>query len=205
MRKLAALVVLAVLVLAADQGARVVAERTLAARARAASRGPDSAEATIRSLPFLGRLVASGSVPSVAVRVTGAMAGPVRLAAVDVVATGVRLDRRALLGGHVRLNSIEAGMVSVELDGPSITGVVDLPVTVAGGRVTVGAAGVGVDAEVALDRRGALVLRVAGLEALSVPVVRTALVPCAATSVAVVGDRVRLTCEVDELPDALRR
>lgn len=205
MRKLFGLGVLVVLLLAADQGARAVAEGKLASRAREAAGGPDSADATITSFPFLGRLLASSSVPRVEVRVTGATAGPLRLAAVEVVATGVTLDRGAMFSGHVRLSEIEGGVVTVELDGPSITGVADLPVTIADGKVRVGTGQVAVDAGVTVNRSGSLVLRVAGLPALTVPVVRTPLIPCAATTVSVEGDRVRLSCEVDELPAVLRR
>ncbi len=205
MRKLLALAVLAVLLLAADQGARVVAEGKLASRAREAAGGPDSAAATITSFPFLGRLLASGSVPHVAVRVTGARAGPLRLAAVDVDAWGVSLDRGSLLSGDVRIKDIERGVVAVELDASAITGVVDLPVEIADGKVLVGTGSVAVPATVTVDGDGALVLSVGGLRTLRVPVARTPLFPCAATSVSVDDDRVRLTCEVDELPAVLRR
>lgn len=205
MRKLLALAVLAVLLLAADQGARVVAEGKLASRAREAAGGPDSAEATITSFPFLGRLLASGSVPQVAVRVTGARAGPLRLAAVEVDAWDVSLDRDSLLSGDVRLRDIERGVVAVELDASAITGVVDLPVGITDGRVRVGTGAAAVAATVTVDGDGALVLSVAGLRTLTVPVIRTPLFPCAATSVSVDDDRVRLSCEVDELPAVLRR
>lgn len=205
MRKLVGLGVLVALLGVADQGARVVAEGKLASRAREAAGGPDSARATIKSFPFLGRLLASSSVPRVEVRVTGATAGPVRLAAVEVVGTGVTLDRGAMFAGDVRLEDIEGGVVTVELDGPSITEVVDLPVTIADGTVRVGAGQVAVNADVTVNPSGSLVLRLRGLPALTVPLVRTPLIPCAATTVSVEGDRVRLSCEVDELPAVLRR
>jgi len=206
MRKLPALGVLVVLLLGVDQGARLVAQGALASRAREAARDPDSADATITSFPFLGRLLASGSVPRVDVRVTGAAAGPLRLAAVEVEASGVVLDRGALLSGDVRVKAIHRGRVTVELNGMGLTDAVKLPVTIGDGKVRVGReGGVGVAADVEVNRSGSLVLRLAGLPALTVPVVRTPLVPCAATSVSVEGDRVLLSCEVDEFPAALRR
>jgi hypothetical protein len=95
--------------------------------------------------------------------------------------------------------------VAVELDASPNTDVVDLPVRIADGGVRVGNDTVGVDAGVTVDADGSLVLRVAGLRTLRVPLVRTPLIPCAATQVTVSDDRVRLSCEVDELPEVLRR
>ena len=205
MRKLLALGVLVLLLLIADQAARVVAEGKLASRARVAAGDSASADATIASFPFLGRLLASGSVPRVTVRVTGAEAGPVRLAAVEVEATGVALDRSALLSGKVRLHGIAGGAVAVELDSAALTETLKVPVTIADGKVLVGRGAVAVEATAEVSRAGSLVLRLARLPALTVPVVRTPLIPCAATTVGVRDDRVRLSCEVDELPAVLRR
>ena len=205
MRKLLALAMLVLVLLAVDQAARVFAEGKLAARAREAAGGPESADAAITSFPFLGRLTASGSVERVAVRVVGASAGPLRVAAVEVEAWGVSLDRSSLLSGEVRLHDIDRGVVAVELDASAITDVVNLPVRITDGIVRVGNEAVGVNAGVTVDAGGALVLRVAGLRTLTVPVVRTPLIPCSATEVTVRGDRVRLSCEVVELPAALRR
>lgn len=205
MRKLLALAFVVLLLLVADQAARVVAEAKLATRAREAARSPDSADATITSFPFLGRLLLSGSVPRVKVRVTGAEAGPLRLAVVEVEGTGVALDRSALLSGGIRLQGIETGVVAVELDGAALTEALHVPVSVAGGKVLVGAGPAAVEAGVEVNRAGTLTLRLAGLPALTVPVVRTPLIPCAVTVVSVRGDRARLSCQVDELPAVLRR
>lgn len=62
-----------------------------------------------------------------------------------------------------------------------------------------------IDADVTVDRTGSIVLRLAGLPALTVAVVRTPLVPCADTTVSVQGERVRLSWGVDELAAVLRR
>jgi len=87
LRKLLSLAILAVLLLGIDQGARALAEGKLASRARQAAGSQASAEATIASFPFLVRLLTSGSVPRVEVRVNNARAGVLRLSAVDVRAT----------------------------------------------------------------------------------------------------------------------
>lgn len=204
MRKLVALGVLVLLLVAVDQAARLYAENQLEARAKEAGGGSEAAVASIRSFPFLGRLLASGSVPEASVRVTGTQVGPLRLAAVEVEASGVELDRDAMLVGDVRLDGIDRGRVSVELDAAALTGALGLPVTIADEAVQVVRAGVRVRATVALDE-GSLVVRVAGLPALRVPVGDTPLVPCAATAVSITDGRVRLTCELDELPAVLKR
>lgn len=204
MRKLAVLGVVVLLLVAIDQAARLYAESQLEARALEAGSGSATAAASIRSFPFLGRLLVSGSVPEADVRVTGTWVGPLRLAAVEVEASGVELDRDAMLAGDVRLDGIHRGRVTVELDATAITEVLDLPVTISDDVVQVARAGVPVAATVALDD-GTLVVRVAGLPAVRVPVGDTPLVPCAATGVSVAGGRVRLTCEVDELPAVLKR
>lgn len=204
MRKLVALALLGVVLLALDQGARLFAEGKLAARAREAATDESGASADVDSFPFLGRLAASGSIEGVRVQVDGPRAGPLRLARVVVEASGVSLDRSGLVSGEVRLEDIERGSVAVELDGGALGEVLELTVTVDDGAVRVGVGGAMVTAAAAVDD-GTLVLRVAGLGVLRVPVVRTALIPCAVTTLAVAGDRIRLGCEVDELPPALRR
>lgn len=192
------------LLLVVDQGARLVAEGQLAARAREAATDPGSVDASITSFPFIGRLLAAGSVPRVSIRVDDSRAGPVRLAAVVVEADGVELDRGAMFSGEVRVQAIDRGLVAVELDANGLTDALKVPVTVGDGQVRVGVRGVGVRAEVQV-KEGVLGLRVAGLSALEVAIVRTPLIPCAATSVVVAGDRVRLSCELDELPAVLRK
>ncbi|MDP9386647.1 MAG: DUF2993 domain-containing protein [Actinomycetota bacterium] len=205
MRKLVFLVVVVGLALALDQGARLFAEGKLADRAREAAVDAADAEASITSFPFLGRLLVSGAVPRVEVRVERAVAGPLRLAAVAVDARGVSLDRGRLLSGDVRVEDIEEGTVSVEVDASSLSEALDVPITVTGGQVRAQVRGVGVAARPEVSDDGSLVLRVAGLPALNVPLERIPLVPCAATAVEILDDRVRLTCQVDELPAPLRR
>lgn len=205
MRKLVLLAAFVGLLVAGDLVATRVAEGALSDRAREAAGGAASAEATITSWPFVGRLLASGRVARVEVRVEGMSAGPLRLASVEVDASGVAVDRGALFSGGVRLEGIERGSVTVELDAGALAGTLDLPVTIEDGQVRVEVAGVAATARVDVGPEGGLVLRAAGLPGLTVPIVRTRLNPCEATSVAVEGDRVRLTCELDELPEILRR
>ncbi len=204
MRKLVLLGLVAVVLVVADQSARLAAEGRLASRARDAATDEDSATADITSFPFLGRLFISGSVARVRVRVDGPRAGPLRLAAVVVDASGVVLDRGRLVKGDVRVDDIDRGSVAVEIDGAALAETLRLPVTVRDGQVRLSVGGVAVPAAAAVDE-GTLVLRVGGLPAFRVPVVRTPLVPCTLATLTVTDDRVRMSCEMDELPSALRR
>ena len=204
MRKLVLLGLVAVVLLVADQSGRLAAEGRLASRARDAATDEDSATAAITSFPFLGRLLISGSVARVRIRVDGPRAGPLRLAAVVVEASGVVLDRGRLVQGEVRVEDIDGGSVAVEIDGAALAETLRLPVTVRDGQVRLGVGGVAVPAAAEVDD-GTLVLRAGGLPAFRVPVVRTPLVPCTLATLTVTNDRVRMSCEMDELPSALRR
>ena len=204
MHKLVLLGLLALVLVVVDHGARLAAEGKLASRAGDAATDEDSATADIESFPFLGRLLASGSVDRVRVRVQAPRAGPLRLAAVVVDASGVVVNRGGLMEGDVRVEGIDRGSVAVEIDGAALAETLRLPVTVNDGLVRVGVRGVSVPAAAEVDD-GTLVLRVAGLPAFRVPVVRTSLVPCTLATLRVTGDRVRMSCEMDELPSALRR
>ena len=205
MRKLLVAAAVVALLLVLDQVPRLVAESKLAERAREAGPGADSGEASISSWPFVGRLLALGELSRVAIRAEGVHAGPLRLASVEVVATGVVLDRTALLSGDVRLEGIRRGLVTMELDAASLTRTLRVPVTIGDGRLRVDVGGVAVAARIDLGRNGSLVLRAGRLPALTLPIVRTPLNPCAATRVAVEGASVLLSCELDELPAVLRR
>jgi len=203
-RKLLALGILVSVLGAVDQGARVLAENKLEERAKAEAQGASSVKARISSFPFLGRLLLSGSVPKVEVRAEGSALNGVLTGAVQVDLREVRLKRGAMFAGSVRIERIDGGTVAVELDAPAIGRVLKLPVTVGNGEVRVTVAGRTVAAQASVAA-GALVLAVAGLPALTVSIARNGLINCTAANVAVDGDVIRLTCEVDEVPPALRR
>lgn len=116
----------------------------------------------------------------------------------------VELNRRSLLKGKVRLKDVDRGTVAVELDARSLRRIVKLPVVVEDGRVHVSVAGRRVSASTSVES-GDLVLRVAGLPSFNVPIGRNGLVSCTATNLAIDGDTLRLTCEVDKVPAVLRR
>jgi hypothetical protein len=203
-RKLLALGIVLAVLAGLDQGARVFAENKLEERARAEVRSAASVDASISSFPFLGRLLVSGSVPRVEVRAERSALSDLLTGAVDVDLRGVELERDALFSGRVRLQGINGGTITVELDAAALGRALKLPVSIAGGEVRVTLAGRTVSARAAVDA-GALVLDVAGLRTFRVPIARNALVNCTAVAAEVAGSTIRLTCPVDEVPPALRR
>ncbi|HUP71194.1 MAG TPA: DUF2993 domain-containing protein [Acidimicrobiales bacterium] len=204
MRKLIAISVLLTVLGVVDQGARVFAENKLEEKARAEARGAASVSARISSFPFLGRLLVSGSVPTVEVRAEKTALSDLLSASVAVDMQGVQLERDALFSGKVRLRGIDAGTITVELDAAGLGRVLKLPVQIAGDEVRLTVAGRTVAARAAMDA-GALVLEVAGLRTFRVPIARNGLVNCTAANAEIRGDTIRLTCQVDEVPPALRR
>lgn len=203
MRKLIVLGILLTVSVAVDQGARVFAENKLEEKARAEVRGAGSVDASISSFPFLGRLLVSNSVSTVEVRAERAELNDLLSGAVEVDLRGVRLERGALFSGKVRLERIDAGTITIELDAAGLGRVLKLPVTIAGDEVRLTIAGRTLAARASMDA-GALVLEVAGIRTLRVPVARSGLVNCTAATAEVAGDTIRLTCQVDEVPPALR-
>ena len=204
MRKLLALVILLLVLVAVDQGARLFAEKKLEERTEASVPAAGAVKASITSFPFLGRLAVSGSIPKVRVRAEQTTLRRVLTARVEVDLRDVELSRQSLVRGKVRLQDIDRGTVAVELDARSLRRILRLPVVVEDGRVQVTVAGRSVSASASVEG-GALVLAVAGLPAFNVPIGRNGLVSCTAANVVIEDDTVRLTCEVDKVPAVLRR
>jgi len=181
-----------------------LAENRLEARVRAEVPDAGAIAADIHSFPFLPRLLAAGSAGDVDLHLTRVPTQAVELTTVDVKLTDVKVDRNALFSRQVSVNSIDRGTVSADLDAPSLSRAVGRQVTVGGGEVRSRVGSVNVSARPAVDNDGALVLRLGPLR-LTVGLPRSKLLACTATRVAVVGDRVRLSCDVDDVPPAVRR
>ena len=194
------------LALVADSVARSVAEDRIEHRALAAAGRAESADAHIRSFPFVPRLLLTGSVPRVSVRVQDVSAGPLELAAVDLELRGVEMDRDLLLVGRAVLDDIDGGTLTLFVDPGAVARAVHLPVVVQGDTVTVTVRGRTVTARLGVSANGSLVLRVPPLPAFTVPVVRTpGLLGCASTRAAIRDGSIVLSCELDSVPPALRR
>ena len=186
-----------------DLAARHLAENRIEARARLEVPEAGSIEAEIDTFPFLPRLVAAGSAGDVELRLTDVPTPAVQLTTVEVGLMDVKVDRDALLSRQVSVNSIERGTVTAELDAPSLSRALGRQVTLSGGEVRSRVGSATVSARPAVGNDGALVLRFGPLR-LTVSLPRNKLLSCAATRVAVVGDRVQLSCEVDDVPPAVR-
>ncbi|MDP8975940.1 MAG: DUF2993 domain-containing protein [Actinomycetota bacterium] len=186
-----------------DVASSHLAENRLEARARTEVPEAGSIEADIDSFPFLPRLVASGSAGDVDLRLDQVPTQSVQLTTVVVKLRDVKVDRDALFSRQVSVNSIDGGTVSAELDAASLSRALGRQVTVGGGQVRSRVGPANVSARPAVGDDGALVLRLGPLR-LAVALPRTKLMGCRATRVAVVGDRVRLSCEFDDVPPAVR-
>ncbi len=193
-----------VLILAgADVAAKRIAEGRIETRARAEVPDTGSVDAHIASFPFLARLLVAGSAGNVDLRFEQVPTRPVRLSAVELQLRGVKVDRDALFSAEASVDSIERGTVSAEIDAASLSRALPVPVSIGGGEVRSRVGPLPVSARPAVGRGGNLVLRFGGL-AHTVSLPRSEVLGCAATRVAVVGDRLRLSCEVDEVPAPLR-
>ena len=203
-RALVAVSVVALLLGGLDLVARSVVEGRMERRVGIEVEGASSVEVAIDSFPFLPRLLWAGSMAAVKVRAAQVPTRAVDLTAVKLDLRGVKLDRDALFSGETRLEDIDRGTMSVELDSASLSRALRVPVTVGGGQVRATVGRGQVTARPETGRDGSLVLRVGSL-ALRVPLSRTRLLSCAATRVEVVADRVRASCELDGVPPALER
>ena len=202
MRAVLGLAAAVLLVAGVDLAAKSVAEGRIEDRARADVPGAGSVEADIDALPFLPGLLVAGTVAKVEVRLRQVPSRAVQLSQVGVALRGVELERDALWSGQARVTSIDRGTVSVELDAAALSRALRVPVTIAGGEVRTRAGRFEVGARPRLGRDGSLVLRSGGAS-VSLPVERTRLRACTASRVDVVGDRVRLSCDLDRVPPVL--
>lgn len=166
--------------------AEVAAPPLAAARIEARLRGQVPASdvtAEVARFPLLSRLLTTGRVPRVAVELTDVAYQGLRVAVVRYELTGVSLDRAALLGGRLQVTDIEEGSVTGEVAAAEVAAVLGA------------GAAVGADVQV---RDGRLV--VAGIEGPALP---AELIESCDPDVAVEGDRLVVTCALQEVPGLL--
>lgn len=198
------ILVLAVLAVVADVAAKAFAEGKIEEGAERRGGVSTSAEAAIRSFPFLPRVLTSGSAGGVNLRITGFAAGRLRLALVEVDLGELRLDKSKLLQGDgVEVTGISDGSVAVEIAGPDLASATRLPVTIEDGEVRISAGGRAVEVTPTLSDEGSLQLGAAGVAPTAVGLKGTGISACTSTSIAVQGDRLRIECRTDEVPQFL--
>ena len=203
MRKLlVALAVLVVALVAGDFLAKAYATNQLRDRAERAVHGAMSADASISSFPFTGRLLLAGEVQNVHVRVGPVAAGRVTFSSVSVDLHDVHVDRHRLINDRkVQLTGLGRGTVTAELTDAEVSRLVGTPITFRPGRVTVSAAGVDVAATVQVTNGS---MSFGGLRLpISFRIPHAPLFPCDATSAVVKQGAVDLSCTVTSVPPEL--
>lgn len=217
MRKWIFLVIPTVLLLAlvvVDRAAKGWAESQLAERAAAYYPPGAGSSASIRSFPFIGRLLFLGSVPRVAVNLDDLKFQAVVVRQLSLRVSDVKLDRAELFSGKVRLTDVGEGQIEATVDGPSLAKATGFDVRFAPGQVEVHQKIQGVDvvAKGQLTVKGNVVtVTPTSVQGLNVPLSRFAIrykipgieiLPCQA-DVTVVRNGVVLSCDISDIPAAL--
>ncbi|MGH9008468.1 MAG: LmeA family phospholipid-binding protein [Acidimicrobiia bacterium] len=218
MRKWIFLVFPTVILLAlivADQAAKGWAESKLAERAAAYYPPGSGSSASIRSFPFIPRLLFTGEVPRVAVNLDDLQVQAVLIRQLSIRVSDVKLDRDEVFRGRVHVRDVGQGTIVVTLDGPSLARAIgaDVRFTPAGDvEMHERIQGVDVKAKGKLTVKGNVItVTPTSVEGRAVPASRFAinyripgveLLPCQA-EVKVTRDTVVLSCNVVDIPAAL--
>lgn len=218
MRKWIFLVLPTVVLLAlivADQGVKGWAESKLAERAAAYYPPGSGSSASIRSFPFIPRLLFTGQVPRVAVNLDDLRIQSVLIRQLSIRVSDVRIDRDEIFRGRVHVRDVGPGTITVTLDGPALAKAIgaDVRFTSAGDvEVHERIQGVNVKATGKLTVKGnAITLTPTAVQGAAVPPGRFVLsyripgkelLPCAAQA-EVTEDTVTLSCDVVDVPAAL--
>jgi hypothetical protein len=205
-RKIVGLVILLAILTGVDLLARTIAEQQVVDQIKSELTGNAKVSASIPVFPFIPRLLISGSVPKVTVKVTNLAGPPINLAEVDISLRGVVINQHDLLNKRrVELVSIDKGVVGVVITQEALSDVLHQPIKVAGGRITVTVAGQTVTATAAVVNNRLVLKPVGGGPSLApIGVGQAKLVPCAG-SVTLEEGKVRVSCTVKQIPDALVR
>jgi hypothetical protein len=181
-----------------------VAESQLRHRVEAAAQPAGGASASIKSFPFLGRLLASGSVSRMQVSVADVTVQDVTFARLAVDLRNVVFDRDKLLSDRtVELRSIGRGTGVAEVTQAELSRLVGAPVLLEAGRARVQVLGQFVTAT-ATVRDNTLRISVSGFNVQPLRIPKLPLVPCVA-NVEILAGRLRLTCDLDQVPVELLR
>jgi hypothetical protein len=199
----------------ADQAAKGWAESKLAERAAAYYPPGSGSSASIRSFPFIPRLLFTGEVPRVDVNLDDLRVQAVLIRQLSIRVSDVRLDRDEIFRGRVHVRDVGQGTIVVTLDGPALARAIgaDLRFTSAGDvEMRERIQGVDVKARGKVTVKGNVIgVTPTSVEGRSVPAGRFAinyripgkeLLPCPAEA-KVSKDTVVLSCNVVDVPAAL--
>ena len=188
--------------MAADIGARAVAESQLRERVAASADPAGPTSARIDSFPFLGRLLTAGDISRMRVSAAQITVEGLTFARVSVDLHDVTLDRDRLLSGReIVLESLSSGTAVAEVTQDELSERLGVAVDLEAGRARVRVAGQTVTATASVSNN-TLRLSVSGLSIPALRIPRLPLVPCVADAEILPG-RVRLSCSVDQVPAEL--
>ncbi len=190
------------LLVGADVAVRRTAEAQLRDRVVAAVQPAGSTSARIESFPFLGRLLTSGTISRIRISTAGVTAQGLTFALVSLDLEGVTFDRGTLLSERkVVLKSLAHGTAVAEVTQERLSEVLGVPVTLDSDRIRVRVAGQLINATASVSDN-TLKVTVAGLSVPALRIPKLSLLPCVAGAVVLPG-RIRLSCQVDQLPAEL--
>ncbi len=202
-RRLLFLGVLFAVLVGADVAARGFVEETLNTRAEAEAPPETSVSAAIGGFPFLPRLLLGGEVSRANIHIENIDAnGVIVFAEVDIDLLGVQLDRGRLINDRkARITSIEHGTVTATITASALGAALRVPVEMAAGVITVTVLRQRVQVTPQVTN-GRLTLTGSLGRAFALPIPVTDFVPCM-SEVEVENGRMRLSCEIDDVPAAL--
>jgi len=187
---------------AADVGARAVAESQIRDRVVIAAGPAGETSARIDSFPFLARLLTAGDVSRIRVAASEVAVEELTLARVALDLHGVTLDRERLFSEQkVVLNDLDRGTATAEVTAEQLSERLGFPVTLESGRARVRVAGQTITATASVDDNR-LRLSVSGFNVPALRIPRIPLLPCVADAEILPG-RIRMTCTVDRVPAEL--
>jgi hypothetical protein len=144
----------------------------------------------------------AGDLSRITVAAVGVTVEGLTFARVAVDLRGVTVDRDRLLSERkVVLRSLRRGTASAEVTQDQLSERLGVPITLEAGRAQVRVAGQTVTATASVTDN-MLRLAVAGLTVPALRIPRLPLLPCAADA-EILAARIRLTCEVDQVPPEL--
>jgi hypothetical protein len=195
------LVVLAAVLAVGDVEARLYAEHQFAHRIDANVPG---AHATVKisSFPFTGRLAASGAVPRIRAHLQNVTSGLFTFDTVDVVVSGVRVERTALFRDRrIHVLSIAKGTVTADMTEAAVDRALGgLPVKLANGAVQLAVNGVNIVGRLSVVANQ-LRLEVTGVP-VNVSIPKLPALPCVGNAVVTTG-HLTLSCGLTGIPPAL--
>ncbi len=194
-------VVLSVLV-GADVASRQFVEATVNTRAQQEAPPETSVSASIGGFPFLPRLLLGGEVSKADVHLENIQADVLAFAEVDIDLRGVHLDRGRLFNDRkARITAIDHGTVTATVTQEALGEALRVPVKMDDGVITVTVLGKNVQVTPKVTN-GRLSLTGALGRSFSLLIPATDFVPCVG-EVSVEDGRMRLSCEIDDVPPAL--